>query len=227
MRILCIADSLALPREGCPYESTWFFKLKEAYPQHEFIHYFKRGLLIKEALEQFDLYYKYYEPDIVVLQTGVCDCAPRYINDKRSIWKLLIKICISLGCESLFWKIVKLRGRSENCVYTKFEFFTQAYDTLIKNFVQENIGVNKIYAILIGKSTETIIKKNHLFNENVNRYNNAIISIAERYKEKVEVLSPLGIPTDDIFTDGYHCNEKGMTRVFKELKEKIDSFNSV
>ena len=27
MRVLCVGDSLGLPRKGCPYEKTWFFKL--------------------------------------------------------------------------------------------------------------------------------------------------------------------------------------------------------
>ena len=224
MRVLCIGDSLGLPREGCPYESTWFYKLKENYPQHEFISYFKRGLLIREALDNYDLYYQFYNPDVVILQTGVCDCSPRYINDKGSLWKFLIKVSILMRCESLFWKIVKLRGRSEKCVYTKLKSFVRDYDLLLKKITKQS-GVENIYIILIGKSSDAILERNKFFNINVEKYNDEIKKICNHYPETI-VLDSLGNPTDDIFTDGYHCNEKGMSFVFRTLKDSLDKLFS-
>lgn len=223
MRVLCIGDSLGLPRDGCKYEDTWFYKLKANYPQYEFVDYFTRSLLIPKALEMFDLYYRFYNPDIVILQIGVCDCSPRYINDKKIIWRFLKKISTFIGCEFLFWKIVKIRGRSESCVYTKLDEFTQGFETLIEKFVQEE-SVKKIYIILIGKCTDSILRRNKYFNKNVEKYNNTIFLISERHRDVVTVLNPLGEPSDVFFTDGYHCNSKGMTIVYKIIKKYMDEF---
>lgn len=221
MRFLCIGDSLGLPRDRCPYESTWFYKLREAFPQHEFINFFTRGLVITEAINQYDLYFRYYNPDIVVIQTGVCDCAPRYINVRRISWIILKKICMSLKSEALFWKFVKLKGRSEHCVYTPIDIFQQNFEMLIKKFIEEG-SCKKIFVVLIGKSTDDIIEKNKYFNKNVDRYNMVIKSITEKYKDIVTVLDPLGNPCNEIYTDGYHCNEIGMSLVFNDIKRYIE-----
>ena len=92
MRVLCVGDSLGLPRKGCPYEKTWFFKLAKKYPNIEFVDYFKRGLVLTETVNLYNMYYTDYKPDIVIIQTGICDCAPRYLNSNKLFWKLLLNL---------------------------------------------------------------------------------------------------------------------------------------
>ena len=143
MRVLCVGDSLGLPRKGCPYEKTWFFKLAKKYPNIEFVDYFKRGLVLTETVNLYNMYYTDYKPDIVIIQTGICDCAPRYLNSNKLFWKLLLNLLGHLGFESYFWKIIKfIFSRRENCVYTKVDVFSQLYRNLIEKFIAN--GVKKI-----------------------------------------------------------------------------------
>ena len=54
MNILCIADSLGLPRDGVKIEDTWFYKLCHSFPQHHFIDRFERGMLTSRLIESED-----------------------------------------------------------------------------------------------------------------------------------------------------------------------------
>lgn len=44
VKVLCVGDSLGLPRDGVTYENTWFYKIKIKYPNYDFIYKFKRSL---------------------------------------------------------------------------------------------------------------------------------------------------------------------------------------
>lgn len=225
MRILCIGDSLGLPREECPYESTWFYRLKEEFVKHEFIDFFDRGLVIKDALARFDTYYQYYKPEIVIIQTGVVDCAPRYINERKSSVKVIIRLFQKLGCESIFWKIVKLRNRRPNCVFTKYEVFQRIYDDLIQKFI--SLGVKRIIVIKIGHVAESTLKNSPFFNFNVDKYNQAISQICERNPEIVFCANPLDYVSEDDFVDGYHCNPSGMDKVYTILSSLLSDYATI
>ena len=44
MKILCIGDSLSLPGHLNKYEDTWIWKLKNQYPEYDFITFFRRAI---------------------------------------------------------------------------------------------------------------------------------------------------------------------------------------
>lgn len=224
MRILCIGDSLALPREECPYESTWFYRLKQAFPQHEFIDYFKRGLLISDALHMYDTYYQFYSSNVTVIQTGICDCSPRYINDQKLIVVAIKLVFKKLGLESLFWKIVKLRKRRQSCVYTKFDRFKLDYEQLVHKMLTS--GTNLVILVKIGHATPSVLPRNPKMNENVDKYNSVIDQLANEVKGKVVVVDPLNDANDDFFVDGYHCNPKGMEGVYEQIKTVLFQTNA-
>lgn len=216
MRVLCIGDSLGLPRKGCPYEKTWFFKLAKKYPNIEFIDYFKRGLVLTETVNLYNMYYTDYKPDIVIIQTGICDCAPRYLNSNKLFWKLLLNLLGHLGLESYFWKIIKfIFSRRENCVYTKVDVFSLLYRKLIEKFIAN--GVKKIIVVKIGHVAESVAANNCYFNSNVDKYNNIINEIALEKKDHIIIIDPLHNVHEDLFVDGYHCNSNGMEKVYHDL----------
>lgn len=216
MRVLCVGDSLGLPRKGCPYEKTWFFKLAKKYPNIEFVDYFKRGLVLTETVNLYNMYYTDYKPDIVIIQTGICDCAPRYLNSNKLFWKLLLNLLGHLGFESYFWKIIKfIFSRRENCVYTKVDVFSQLYRNLIEKFIAN--GVKKIIVVKIGHAAESVAANNCYFNSNVDKYNNIINKIAVEKKDHIITIVPLHNVHEDLFVDGYHCNSNGMEKVYHDL----------
>ena len=224
MKVLCIGDSLGLPREGCPYETTWFYRLKETFTEHEFIDYFIRGLLIIDALHRYTTYFQYYKADVAIIQTGICDCSPRFINDKKTLPKLLIKISQRIGVEAFFWKIVKMGERKANCVYTQYDTFLNIYSQLVNKLICS--GVKKIIFVKIGHATDRVLTKNPFFNSNVDKYNIAIEQICEKYPNETTMIDPLHDIGEEDFVDGYHCNPRGMEKVYMALKAKIATYGS-
>ena len=133
MKILCIGDSLGLPREECAFEETWISLLRNKYPQHTFIGQFEGGRLIDDSLRAYNGYYKYYRADVVILQLGICDCAPRYVNERKSINRLIRKFFYLLGLSNLYWRIVKSHLRRPDCVNTQPSVFLNQYKLLVEN----------------------------------------------------------------------------------------------
>lgn len=92
MRILFLTDSLSLPRvneeEIVLYEDTYLYKLREEFKESLIVDSAIGGATIKDLYAQV-FYYKSFNPDIVVLQTGIVDCAPRAYKkfEKKNISK--------------------------------------------------------------------------------------------------------------------------------------------
>ena len=218
MRILCIGDSLGLPREGCSYEDTWIFLLKQKYPQHSFINSFTRRQLISEALREYQNHTIHFKADVVILQQGICDCSPRYVNDLLFVNRVIKWIFDKLNRTELYWRIVKQTPRKQNCVYTKPDNFKRDYKCLIDSVLTAG---GSIILIKIGHGSESVQKSSPFYNSNVDKYNHIIDEIAKGYN-KVYVVDPLNRVVDEMFVDGYHCNKVGMYKVYEELSCVID-----
>ena len=220
MKILCVGDSLGLPREDVVYEDTWFCKLKNYFLKHDFYEHFERGLLISTALDNFGSYYVFYHPDIVIIQTGICDCAPRYINEKKLKVKIIKAIFEKLGMINLFWKIVKSGGRKPTCVDTPINVFYDKFEKLVSRFIEN--GTKRIILVKIGHATNSILERNPFFNQNVDLYNKEIDKITALNNKKITVINPLDKVDETLFVDGYHCNSHGMDLVFDSLRVELE-----
>lgn len=100
-RILILGDSLTLPRavpQTCKYDDTWPAMLRAGFHVHQVS---IGGATIVDLYRQVE-YHKEYNPDIVILQAGIVDCAPRALTKFerdlvrkfwgiRSIVKILLK----------------------------------------------------------------------------------------------------------------------------------------
>src|SRR5688500_17972440 len=84
-KILIITDSLGLPRavpEVCSYEQTWPFLLNNAGYQ---IHQVSiGGATVSELYRQLEYHYLFL-PDLVIVQSGIVDCAPRALGKFESL----------------------------------------------------------------------------------------------------------------------------------------------
>lgn len=221
MKILCIGDSLGLPREGCTYEETWISLLRNKWPKHIFFSHFEGGRLIGSALSDWNMYYRYYNADVVILQQGICDCSPRYVNDLKAINVIIRKLFSVCGLTKVYWKIVKSHTRRPDCVYTSIKKFEESYGMLVDNILAN--GTKAVVTIKIGHSNEALVlKSSKYFNSNVDRYNAIIDKVVGGHKDKMHVIAPLDKVTDDMFVDGYHLNGKGMKRVFEEVSNVME-----
>ena len=222
MKILCIGDSLGLPREGCSVEETWPSLLRKNYPQHTIIEEFQRERLIDNAVKNYNKKFKQYGADIIILQLGICDCAPRHIDKKSIVNRLVRRTFDLIGLSDFYWKKVKSRPRRPNCVYTKPKRFTNLYNKLVSVAVTDRAVV---IIIEIGHGGTSVLKSSPYFNSNVDAYNCILKTISKNYNEKVYIVNPLNEVDDDLFVDGYHCNGKGMRKVYVELCGILDVLN--
>lgn len=76
--IIIMTDSVALPRFGGAksWDQTYISKLKEEFLDYEIINISIGGACIKDLRNQVN-YYKILAPDIVIIQCGIVDAAPR------------------------------------------------------------------------------------------------------------------------------------------------------
>lgn len=74
---------MGLPREGCEYEDTYFYKFQKEYKEIDCISFFKRAMTSDGLYELYESYIRHYNPDIVISHSGLTDCAPRLINDRE------------------------------------------------------------------------------------------------------------------------------------------------
>jgi hypothetical protein len=219
MRILCFGDSLALPREGCLYQETWVARLKSYFTDVDFICDFKGGMLVKDLCHSWSKYYQYSEAAVVIVQEGICDSAPRYLNDNNAFWKVIIKLFDKIKLSYIFWRIVKIGTRKPSCTYTSKEEFENRYDNLLKNMYDG--GVECVVIIKIGHGAPSVTRKSVYYNSNVDKYNNIFEHLKKKYKEKLLLVDPLNQVDEDMFVDGYHCNGRGMSVVYKELSKVL------
>ena len=228
MKILCVGDSLGLPREGVAYEDTWFYELVNKYREDHFIYKFKRGLTSEYLIGLYGKEYKgefssFYMPDVVIMQSGIVDCAPRYINDYKGIGKIISRISKFLRIETLFWRIVKIiNKRSSRHCYVKFEDFKRNINQYINELI--SLGVRKIIIVKIGIPSEKIQERSVELVSCINKYNSVYDELADQYEKTIAVINPLGSGDESLYIDGYHTNKKGANLVFEDLCQVLDGF---
>ena len=222
MKILCIGDSLGMPRPNVSYKDTWFYKVSQEYKDISFIDKFRRQMTT-EALEDRDFYISHYFPDAVIVQLGVCDCSPRIINERNLFWKVFLTLSKKLKMETVFWKVVKSlfsRNKSER-VWVPIDKFTNNIGQFIEKMERENSNVKFLF-IGIGTPSLSLQERSPFMMDNIIKYNKVLSTLAERMGEgKVCYVNPLNAADESLYVDGYHPNSLGHERVYKEVSTII------
>ena len=217
MKILCVTDSLGLPRNGVLYESTWYYKLSHYFHNIDFSPKLQRSLTSEDILNAD--FSDFYNPNIVILQIGICDCAPRLYKRKRLFWIVLERVF-----RGYFYKIIKkIRTRTPERADVSFEAFVRNINNYY-NLLKKNSNFKLLVIILIGASDDVnISNKSPYFHDNIKKYNSVLHSY-NKYDDVV-VIDPLGGLTKEFFVeDGYHLNHLGNDVVFNKLKVIIDKY---
>ena len=228
--ILCLADSLALPRINVSYKETWFYKLKSSYIEGQaskvlidFIASFRRALTSSDIMQQYTDLVGLYDADLLIIQQGIVDCAPRRINDRLLMWRILIKVVNKLHLTSAFWFVIKrLFNRNKNTVYTNIVDYKRNIESLVNKFLAG--GLNKqVLFVLIATPSSKFLSKSKFVGDNVRAYNKIIVSICDT-NERVSFIDPLCSGDNTLFVeDGYHTNAKGNELVFAAVKNFIET----
>ncbi|QCK15921.1 SGNH/GDSL hydrolase family protein [Mangrovivirga cuniculi] len=210
-RILVFTDSLGLPRElpeTCEFEETWPYLLKEVFLVHQVS---IGGGTIGDLLRQVS-YHKMFKPDIVIIQSGIVDCAPRSL--KHFELDLIKRIPF---ISNVLLKLIKKNSKSLRKI--RKTSYTSPEDFKEKNGrIKMSLKDSNIYALSILPASEKYEKKVPGITQSIAKYNSIL---KELYLDKFIDLND--IPREFIMSDSIHLNSKGQRYIYKLILEKLSN----
>lgn len=185
-KVLCIGDSLALPGHLNKYEDTWFYKIKKEFPHYDFISFFKRQLTTdvlttmgggKGGVDNWPKgadCLEAYCPDVVIVQLGIVDCAPRLLNTYD---RIAIKL-LPVSYKQSFVKLIKIyRKRNVKNTLVPFDNFKNNWLNYLNRAIKGNA---QIIIVSIALPNATFLSKNPEINININNYNNFLFQLVDQ-----------------------------------------------
>jgi len=213
--ILIVGDSLGLPRQNLSYYKTWPYLMASAMPTFHFIFKMKRALTTKMFFQDTHMdWLEFYNPDDVIMQVGIVDCAPRFLKKDGFFIKIL---SVSPGfINNMVWKIIKKYGKRS----PKFsDVSPNDFKSNLQNYLQrcDKSGVKRVFLIKIACPGSIMIKSNPTIYLQVKKYNEIIEKIAYN-KSKCILVDTLEEADDSYFLeDGYHLSELGNKILFYSI----------
>lgn len=213
-KILVISDSLGLPRENPDgmvyYHETWPSLLKHNF---EVVHLGIGGATIDMLVSQAG-YYRFCNPDIVIVQSGIVDCAPRTMTKK----------------EKEFWLNFPLINKIVYRIVYKYPNFLRKLRTISltppKEYKNQLIKLKKIFpknpvfALSILEAKKGYEQKLPGISKRINDYNLILHDIFGANFINLSELKEGGI-----CSDFHHLNTKGHSYISNQLLEILNNFN--
>lgn len=187
------------------YEDTYIALLKTAFPQCDFIHHGRGGATIVDLFKHSTYYHETLRPDLVFMQSGVVDCAPRALTviEQQVISRLPL---VSRPLTALIKKYSHTLRRIRKITYTPVATFAEyvaKFETLFQN----------VYWIDILPALELYEAKLEGIRRNTELYS----AILQRHK----YIGTEQLQADDIMTDFHHLNCEGHRKMFVVLSQVI------
>lgn len=212
-KILIIGDSLCLPREKpehVNYQQTYPFLLKQI-GGVEIYQLAIGGGTIADLFDQIS-YYKVVKPDIVIVHSGIVDCAPRALSRLERDFVASNRILTVFF--NRFVSIYKLR---------KFRKITYVNEKTFKHYIEQIVySFDYAQLVWIGILPASIEyeKKIPGIIRNVVRYNEIIRSQSQSIAFKF--LNTDSIVNEGIMSDHHHLSAVGHQWIFEKLKNILN-----
>lgn len=209
-RILVISDSLALPRskpEQTLYEDTYPYMLRKDY---EVFQLSFGGGTIKEIVHQAN-YYLSYNPDYVILQSGIVDCAYRAFPlfvDKGAVYSGLLDLYRRVLARVIPPRILRRVFRFR---YTNPQDFEASIITFKEMFPNA-----RILAIGIIPASKEYVELVHDIDKSISQYN----AILER-NIATGFINLSNMPEKAVMSDHHHLNKFGHQFTFNKIQDII------
>jgi hypothetical protein len=211
-KVLVLTDSLALPRnkpEICTYEETWPNLLRNNY----IVHQVSIGAATSDILLKQVSYHKLFNPDIVILQVGIVDCAPRFMS------RLALDITYQFGLLGKFFRNIfnrKWIRKRINLSYVNQKKFRIYIKRIQAGFDCPLIALSIIPASdLYEEILPGVRKKIDLYNK----------ILKEEIKFIIETDNILKV--DGVMTDHHHINKNGHRYIYGEIEKLIDEIKEI
>lgn len=218
LKILIIGDSNCLPHynlsnKSINLEDIYIFKLQEKLNKHTIEKVIWGGITTKQLTNFAISYYEKWQPDIVIIHSGINDVKKQFISNSLS---------------NYFFKIFSLFNISKkeykkDILYNKNLIkFKNVPKVKIKNFkeqilrIKESFSKSKIIYIGIHSNAKVNDERPNTFQDIIN-YNKIL---KEEFKEYF-VDDGIFSQEQDYTKDGYHLNKNGHLKLANRL---IDFF---
>lgn len=222
IKIAIIADSMCLPRgekEGdVPFEATYPIVLEDTFNNYvnkekkpRFIVKGKRSRTLLEVKDEWKEVIDFIKPEIVIVNVGITDCAPRILNEKKR--KIVDGIKIDFVKNSIINYLKKNRTKlilkDPTKRFVTIEVFEKEYKNIINYLTPKT---QKIIFIGILNVSEDLERKSPGYLESVKLYNSVLSSGADN--KKIYFLDVNKEFEQNNFNecrldDGYHFSVKG------------------
>lgn len=208
-KILVITDSLGLPRpapEVVEYEQTWVYMLSQ---QSQVWQHSSGGSTIRELYSQIE-YFKMFNPDIVIIQSGIVDCAPRAMSKFENEFINKVWLTKKLAKKFLKEKTLNFLRRKRSC------FYTSAYD--YEKFVNlfKKAFSDKLYWVGIVPANAGYEKKIPGITLQIEKYNKIL-----NRNLSGKFINSDNLTEKDVMSDFIHLTVSGHLSVFENIKKQI------
>lgn len=209
VKILLLTDSVSLPRKHSKGEVLWdeiyFRQLQQRFPQIEFVLVGMGGATITQLQLALN-YYTLVKPDMVILQSGIVDCAPRALSQFEQ------QLIIKLKMFRLVKPFTTFFRKHRNIAYTSPRVFE---GTLLK--IKSVFAGKPLVGIGILPGSKAYDAKVPGVSKRINTYNNII-------QQHTIYIDNTDFPAEGIINDHHHMSTQGHAVIFKKLEPLIDNF---
>lgn len=214
MKVLILTDSLSLPRskpEQVDYYNTWPRLLEKEIPG-EYVSIGIGGGTSTDIFNQ-STYYEAIHPDVVIVQSGLVDCAPRGFS--KFELSLIRKTAIS---RYLMFKVVgvdKMRTMRK-VTYTPIGNYQANVKKMCKQF-----SYAKLCWLGIAPARDVYEKQLPGISENIKRYNQVLKDMS--VNSGFTYIPMEEFPLDGFMSDHHHFNELGHSWVSEKIKSVLQA----
>lgn len=208
LRVLLLTDSLAFPRiepEVVMYERTYVAMLKDAFPACDFIHHGRGGSTLVDLFKHSAYYHGTVRPDLVLMHSGVVDCAPRALTEVE--YHVITRLpVVGPAIGRLVRKHSRALRRLRKMTYTPIDVFAdyvERFDALYGN-------VHWIGILPVSDAYEQTVA--------------GMRANAQRYNAVLRARQFIGTDTlteSDIMSDFHHLNVSGHEKLFALLAQTL------
>ena len=232
MKIVVMADSLAMAREGetnVAFEATYPYVLDQSLRrrfQSDAPIVIERGMRRRTIEYVLDEWYELVDlrrPDVVVVHVGIVDCAPRvFLRRERQFVENLrpafLRDAVLRNVHRHRRAIVKMRKR----VYVSPDRFNTLVGQVIERAKQSKLRALVIVNIITPPAE--MDERSPGFIRNVRLYNEILRSHAQRagfHLIDLDQMIKEGGGVEELTVDGIHLNDTGHAMLAKEIENHI------
>lgn len=207
-RLLIITDSLGAPRtvpELVSYDQTWTKMVKEHAQRQGFdvSAHTINGLDTRELLKLVNEKLCLYEPDIVLFQYGIVDCAPRVFSDREKlIFRIfhLHKLAAKIGKK--YHAALSAKRDVTAVSLSEFDGFVGQINDKLRAGLSKPL---KVVNIPIGSACQGYVDISPTIKQKIASYNEVI-----KHHADVFLADFVSAPVEQIYTkDRHHLNPFG------------------